>query len=157
MINLIRTNSENPDFIKLVKLLDAELAIVDGKDHSFYSQFNKIDKIRHVVVAYNDEKPTGCGAIKEYDPDTMEVKRMFVPPESRKKGIASKILDELENWAAELSFTRCILETGKRQPEAIGLYKKNGYKQIPNYGQYASVENSVCFSKESGINGRSNF
>lgn len=73
---------------------------------------------------------------------------MFVPTERRKKGIASAILNELENWAAELSFTKCILETGKRQPEAIGLYKKNGYKQIPNYGQYASVENSVCFRKE---------
>jgi GNAT superfamily N-acetyltransferase len=148
MINLIRTNSVNPDFIKLVKLLDEELAIVDREDHSFYSQFNKIDNIRYVVVADEDEKPAGCGAIKEYDPETMEVKRMFVPTERRKKGIASAILNELENWAAELSFTKCILETGKRQPEAIGLYKKNGYKQIPNYGQYASVENSVCFSKE---------
>jgi len=148
MINLIRTNSVDPDFIKLVKLLDEELAIVDREDHSFYSQFNKIDNIRYVVVAYEDKKPSGCGAIKEYDPDTMEVKRMFVPTERRKKGIASAILNDLENWAAELSFTKCILETGKRQPEAIGLYKKNGYKQITNYGQYAGVENSVCFSKE---------
>jgi putative acetyltransferase len=148
MIDLLRTNSGNPDFIKLVKLLDAELAIVDKEDHSFYSQFNKINKIKHVVVAYEDEMPAGCGAIKEYDAVTMEVKRMYVLPESRKKGIALKILDELESWAAELSFTSCILETGKRQPEAIGLYKKSGYKQIPNYGQYAGVENSVCFGKE---------
>jgi putative acetyltransferase len=148
MINLIRTNSINSDFIKLVKLLDEELAIVDREDHSFYSQFNKIDNIRYVVIAYEDEKPSGCGAIKEYDPDTMEVKRMFVPTERRKKGIASAILNELENWAAELSFTKCILETGKRQPEAIGLYGKCGYKQIPNYGQYTGVENSVCFEKE---------
>jgi putative acetyltransferase len=148
MIELIRTNSENPEFISLVKLLDAELAIVDGKDHSFYSQFNKIDKIKHVVVAYENKKPAGCGAIKEYDTKTMEVKRMYVPPERRKKGIASKILNELEIWATELFFTRCILETGKRQPEAIGLYKKSGYKLIPNYGQYAGVENSVCFVKE---------
>jgi GNAT superfamily N-acetyltransferase len=148
MISLIRTNSVNPDFIKLVKLLDEELAIADREDHSFYSQFNKIDNIRYVVVAYEDKKPAGCGAIKEYDPDTMEVKRMFVHTEKRKKGIASAILKELENWTAELSFTKCILETGKRQPEAIGLYKKNGYKQIPNYGQYEGVENSVCFCKE---------
>ena len=58
-----------------------------------------------------------------------------------------EILAELETWAAELSFAKCILETGKRQPEAIGLYKKNGYKLIPNYGQYAEIENSVCFEK----------
>jgi GNAT superfamily N-acetyltransferase len=73
---------------------------------------------------------------------------MFVSPGSRNKGIASKILSELENWASELSYTKCVLETGKRQPEAVGLYKKNGYKLIPNYGQYTGVENSVCFEKE---------
>jgi putative acetyltransferase len=54
----------------------------------------------------------------------------------------------LETWASELSFEKCILETGKRQPEAIRLYEKNGYKRIPNYGQYAQIENSVCFEKD---------
>jgi GNAT superfamily N-acetyltransferase len=90
----------------------------------------------------------GCGAIKEYAPNTMEIKRMYTLPESRGKGIASKVLTELEIWAAELSYEKCILETGKKQPEAIGLYKKNGYKLIPNYGQYAEIENSVCFEKD---------
>lgn len=147
MITLIRTYSENQDFIKLVRLLDAGLAIVDGDDHSFYSQFNKIDMIRYVVVAYENEKPVGCGAIKEFEPGTMEVKRMYVNPDTRKKGIASMILNELERWSLELSCSKCLLETGKRQPEALGLYKKNGYKQINNYGQYTGVENSVCFEK----------
>ena len=145
---IIRTNSDNRDFIELVKLLDAELAIADGEDHVFYSQFNKIDKIRYVILAYENEKPVGCGAIKDYGENAMEIKRMFVSPARRNKGIASKILSELEIWASELSYNKCILETGKRQPDAIGLYKKNGYKQIPNYGQYTGVENSVCFEKE---------
>jgi GNAT superfamily N-acetyltransferase len=144
---LIRTNSDNSDFIELVKLLDAELAIADGDDHVFYSQFNKIDKIKFVIVAYENEEPVGCGAIKDYGGDAMEIKRMYVSPAYRNKGIASKILSELEKWASELSYNRCILETGKRQPDAIGLYKKNGYKPIPNYGQYTEVENSVCFEK----------
>jgi putative acetyltransferase len=148
MIKLKRTNSENRDFIELVKLLDAALAIVDGKDHAFYSQFNKIDNIRYVIVAYIDDKAVGCGAIKEYGQDTMEVKRMYVSPENRKKGIASQILKELEDWTFELSCKKCILETGKRQNEAIGLYKKSGYRLIPNYGQYAEVENSLCFEKK---------
>ena len=148
MIKLIRTNSENPDFIKLVKFLDADLALRDGEDHLFYAQFNKLNKIKHVVLAYEKKKPLGCGAIKEYEPNTMEVKRMYTSPDSRKKGIATKILSELEKWAFELSYGRCILETGKKQPEAIGLYKKSGYTQIPNYGQYSGVENSVCFEKE---------
>ena len=147
MINILRTSSENHDFIELVRLLDADLAIRDGDKHAFYDQFNKIDNIRFVVVAYINNKPAGCGAIKEYKPDTMEVKRMYVLPENRKKGIASKIITELEIWASELSYSKCILETGKGQPEAIELYKKNGYTLIPNYGQYAGVENSLCFEK----------
>ena len=148
MINIVRTNSDNPDFIALVKLLDADLAIRDGEEHPFYAQFNKIDKIKYVVVAYENGKPVGCGAIKEYSPDTMEIKRMYTLPECRGKGIATKVLIELENWSLELSYAKCILETGKKQPEAIALYKKNGYKLIPNYGQYVNVENSLCFEKE---------
>ena len=147
MIKIIRTNSDDQDFIDLVKNLDAELAERDGNDHSFYAQFNKIDKIKFVVVAYENSKPMGCGAIKEYASNTMEIKRMYTSPESRGKGIATKVLTELEIWATELSYEKCILETGKKQPEAIGLYKKNGYKFIPNYGQYAEIENSLCFEK----------
>jgi GNAT superfamily N-acetyltransferase len=145
---IIRTNSDNLDFIELVKLLDADLAERDGEDHPFYAQFNKIDKIKYAVVAYENDKPVSCGAIKEYNTNTMEVKRMYTLIESRGKGIATKVLMELEKWATELSYEKCILETGKKQPEAIALYKKNGYKLIPNYGQYAEVENSVCFEKE---------
>lgn len=147
MILIKRTDSKNPEFIQLVKLLDAELAIRDMEEHSFYSQFNTIDKIKHVVIAYEDKNPVGCGAIKEYSPDTMEVKRMFVRPDQRNKGIASEVLKELEKWASEMSYKKCILETGKKQPEAISLYKKNGFTSIPNYGQYTGVENSVCFEK----------
>lgn len=148
MLKVLRTNSDNPDFISLVKLLDAELAERDGDDHPFYAQFNKIDNIKFAVVAYENENPVSCGAIKEYSPDTMEVKRMYTLPESRGKGIATKVLIELETWARQLGYKKCILETGKKQPEAIALYKKNGYKLIPNFGQYAGVENSVCFEKE---------
>jgi len=142
-----RTDSDNPDFIKLVKYLDADLAEKDGSDHAFYSQYNKIDKIKHAVVLYKNDIAIGCGAMKEFAENTMEVKRMYTVTESRGKGIATNILRELENWAAELSYKKCVLETGKRQPEAIALYKKNGYKIISNYGQYVGIENSVCFEK----------
>lgn len=148
MLQIVKTNSTNPNFIELVKHLDADLAIRDGKDHSFYNQFNKIDAIKYVVVAYENGKPVGCGAIKKLAPDSMEVKRMYTLPECRGKGIASQILAELEKWAAELGYQKCLLETGKKQPEAIALYKKSGYQQIENYGQYTGVENSVCFEKE---------
>jgi len=147
MIKIIRTDSHNPGFITLVKELDADLAIRDGDEHPFYAQFNKIDKIKYVVVAYDDDQPIGCGAIKEYAPNTMEVKRMYSSSGGRRKGVATKVLTELETWAAELSYDKCILETGIKQPEAIALYKKNGYQSIPNYGQYAGIKNSVCFEK----------
>jgi len=148
MITLTRTTSDNADFQRLVKALDSDLKIRDGEEHSFFAQFNKIDAIKHVVVAYEDGIAVGCGAVKAYSENTMEVKRMFVPLEKRGKGIASLVLKELEKWCSEMGFSKCILETGIKQPEAIQLYKKNNYMLIPNYGQYAGVESSVCFEKE---------
>ena len=148
MITLTRTDSDNKDFIGLVKLLDAELAELDGDEHVFYAQLNKTDNIKHVIIAYENDRPISCGAIREYSSTTTEVKRMYTLPESRSKGIATKVLNELEKWASELSYQKCILETGWRQPDAIRLYEKNGYKRISNYGKYAGIENSVCFEKE---------
>ncbi len=147
MIHCIRTNSQSDQFQKLVRELDVDLSIRDGADHSFYAQFNKIDMIKHAIVAYDDEIPVGCGAIKEYSPGTMEVKRMYVLPNRRGEGIATIILKELERWALESGNKKCLLETGKKQPEAIELYKKSGYRIIPNFGQYQNVENSQCFEK----------
>ena len=147
MIRLIRTQSENTDFQKLVRELDIDLKIRDGEEHGFYAQFNGIDTIKHVVVAYEEDRAVGCGAIKEYAGGIMEVKRMYVLPTERCKGFASRVLKELEAWANELGYQKCILETGKKQPEAIALYLKNGFIIIPNYGQYANVENSVCLEK----------
>lgn len=147
MITLIRTDSSNPDFIALVKLLDAYLALKDGGDHDYYNQFNRIDNLKNVVVYLEYEIPMACGAIKEFDVSTMEVKRMFTAPEARGKGLASLVLAELESWAAELGYNQCVLETGKRQVEAVALYKKQGYSLIPNYGQYIGMINSICFQK----------
>jgi putative acetyltransferase len=147
MIQIIRSDSSNNDFQALVAKLDTELAVRDGEDHSFFAQYNKIDQIKHVVLAYDGNEVVGCGAIKEYTFNTVEVKRMFVPLEKRGLGIASLVLKELENWAGEMNYSKCILETGWAQPEAIKLYKKNFYSVIPNYGQYAGVELSVCFEK----------
>jgi putative acetyltransferase len=148
MITIRRTDSGDYDFQQLEKELDADLKIRDGEDHSFYAAFNKSHSIKFIVVAYEGGVAVGCGAIKEYAPGVMEVKRMYVPPDQRRKGIASIVLKELEVWSLERDCPKCILETGKQQPEAIEAYKRNGYKVIPNYGQYEGVENSVCFEKE---------
>jgi putative acetyltransferase len=147
-MRLLRTDSDNPDFRELVRQLDEWLAWIDGDDNAFYAKLNKIDKIKNTVVAFDGDVPIGCGAVRQFSPDAMEVKRMYTLPDHRKKGVAKAILTDLEAWSKELGYKKCILETGKRQPEAIELYKKQGYLIIPNYGQYVGMENSVCFEKE---------
>ena len=113
----------------------------------FYDQYNNIDVLKNVVLAYDDETILGCGAFKKYSKDSVEIKRMFTNPESRGEGIASKILTELEIWAKELNYQSCILETGVVMLDAVGFYTKMGYQVIPNYGQYAGMELSCCFKK----------
>lgn len=147
MIHCIRTDASHPDFKKLVTELDAELRIRDGDESDFYEQFNKSDSIKYAVVIYQTGIAVGCGALRPYTNDKIEVKRMYVPLEHRSKGLATLVLKELEKWALELGFHHLILETGIRQPEAIRLYNKNGYHSIPNYGQYEGVSSSVCFEK----------
>ncbi|HBV17896.1 GNAT family N-acetyltransferase [Chryseobacterium carnipullorum] len=143
-----RTDSSDIDFQNLVRLLDADLAVRDGEDHEFYHQFNSIDMLKNCVVIYSEDIAVGCGAFKPFSEDTVEIKRMYTHTESRGKGFASKILGELEIWAKEEGYSQCVLETGIKQPEAIALYEKSGYKRIPNYGQYIGVDNSVCYEKE---------
>ena len=147
MIEIKRTSSSEIDFQHLVSELDGELSKRNGETNEFFAQYNKIDQIKHVIIATIDDKPVGCGAMKAYDSDTMEIKRMFVPIEMRGKGIAVHILKNLEKWAKEMNYSKCILETGNKMLEAIRLYEKSNYKVVPNYGQYNGIEDSICFEK----------
>ncbi len=147
MTELLRTDAHHHDFIDLVKHLNADLAHRDGEEHSFYAQYNQLDAIKNAIVLYLNQQPVACGAMKKYNDTTMEIKRMYTLESSRGKGLASIILAELEKWAAELGYQKCILETGIRQPEAIHLYEKNGYHLIANYDQYIGVSDSRCFEK----------
>jgi GNAT superfamily N-acetyltransferase len=147
MREIIRTDNKNPDFRRLILELDAYLKVTDGNDHEFYNQFNTLDKINNVIIAYQDKKAIGCGAFRVFDLNTVEIKRMFVKEEYRGTKTASSILKSLENWASEKGFKKCILETGNNQIEAINFYKKSGYNSIPNYGQYVQMDDSNCFEK----------
>tara|TARA_B100000686_G_C16745799_1_gene949383 strand:+ start:893 stop:1342 length:450 start_codon:yes stop_codon:yes gene_type:complete len=147
MIEIKRTSSSEIDFQHLVSELDWELSTRNGETNEFFAQYNKIDQIKNVIIATIDDKPVGCGAMKAYDSDTMEIKRMFVPIEMRGKGIAVHILKNLEKWAKEMNYSKCILETGNKMLEAIRLYEKSNYKVVPNYGQYNGIEDSICFKK----------
>ena len=150
MLSFIKTNSDHPDFRTLVVALDADLQARYGEQQSFFSQFNKLDHIHHVIVAYQNNEAVGCGAFKEYEKEVAEIKRMFVQEQQRGKGIARLILTELEQWAAAEGFHSCILETAVKQPEAIRVYERGGYIRIPNYGQYIGVEISLCMQKQLG-------
>lgn len=147
MIDLLRTTSDHTDFQSLVVQLDAYLQEIDGEDHAFYSQYNKSNLLKNALIAYENTIPVGIVAYKEYDSETIEIKRMFTFPEQRGKGIAKSILTELENWAREENYSIAILETGVELKVAISLYQKMGYQLIENYGQYSGVENSICMKK----------
>ena len=145
-MKLLKTNSNHPDFQKLTQLFDDYLVEIDGDEKDFFAQYNQI-YIDNVIICYEDEIAVGCGAFKEYEPTVAEIKRMFVLPEKRGKGIASTVLNALEIWAKENGFQDAILETSNQLTNAISLYQKSGYEVIPNYGQYIDVESSVCMKK----------
>ena len=115
--------------------------------HVFYHQFNNIDALQCVVVAYYNNLAIGCGAIKNFNETAQEVKRMYVRKEFRGQGIAVEILQNLENWALALDFNKCVLETGIHQADAITLYLKCNYSKTHNYGQYQGIATSICFEK----------
>ena len=144
---LFRTTSEHPDFRQLVNALDDDLYQRNGEAQLQYRQYNQIDKIKHAIVVYVNEKPVGCGCFKQFDDETVEIKRMFVFPEMRGKQLAAKLLQELELWAIEEGYTKAVLETGLRQVEAIRLYTRAGYSLTENYGQYIGMEDSICYRK----------
>ena len=99
------------------------------------------------VVGYSAGEPAACGALRR-EGEAAEVKRMFVAPAWRGRGFARDILAFLEGEAARRGFSRAILETGVRQPEAIGLYRSAGWREIPCYGVYADEPVSRCFAKD---------
>jgi putative acetyltransferase len=143
-----RTNSNDPDFQLLVSHLDHELWNELKEDQSTYDQYNKVPDLPTVVVIYIDEKPVASGCYKQYDDNTVEIKRMFVEKDYRGKGISKLILIEVERWAIESGFRFAILETSIHFKAAQSLYTKAGYNIIENYDQYAGLEESVCMKKE---------
>jgi putative acetyltransferase len=148
-LTLKRVTSEDADFRQLVAQLDAALSVINGETDAFYRQYNKIENIGQVIVACTEDGlVVGCGAIKRFDETSAEVKRMYVLPEYRSQKVATQVLEALESWALEMGYTRCVLETGRSMAEAIAFYTKNRYIMIPNYGQYANVETSICFAKD---------
>jgi putative acetyltransferase len=147
MLHFQRTNSDNPHFQEFIKKLNSEFNIRYGELQKTYDQFNFINDLPTVIIAREGNEPVGCGCFKPFSADAVEIKRMFVEPAHRGKGIGAGVLKELEIWAREIGYDRTVLETGINQPEAIRLYQKLGYQTIPNYGPYVNMPTSICMTK----------
>lgn len=147
-IKIIHTDSRNKDFIKLIKLLDDDLNGQYGELQKQYDKHNKVDYINDVVIIYDDEVPVACGGFKEHDSESVEMKRVFVKKENRRQGLSKKVINELEKLVQAKGYKYAVLETGKKQIEAINLYKSSGYEMIENYGSYVGNENSICMKKD---------
>lgn len=145
----IHTDGRNPAFISLCAQLDAYLNELAGGEEkrAQYVPLNKLDFINDAFMAFDGGEPVGCAAFKRFDDDTAEVKRVFVKPEYRGRGIAREILELLEQAAKEQGYTRLVLETGAPLVAAHRLYVSIGYTVIPNYGPYADMTESICMEK----------
>ena len=105
------------------------------------------DDVTAFFVAFDDDKPVGCGGLRELDPTEAEIKRMFVEPSSRGTGVSTAIIGRLEQFGRERGYRRLVLETGDQQPDAIRFYTREGYERIPNFGYYVDSLASLCFAK----------
>lgn len=157
-MQFIRTDGENSDFVENCAMLDVDLDRRVGKEiqRDKYSKFNKLDDIREAIVVYEDGKPVGGGAIRKYsgaekdglEEKTVELKRVFVRPEFQGRGIGTKLVSLLMEWAEELGYERMLLETGELLTESCAVYRKLGFEVITNYGPYADMTESLCMAKK---------
>jgi GNAT superfamily N-acetyltransferase len=146
-IKVVKTTSENPDFISLIKIFDTFLWERYPELKKEYWGNNLIEFNPNVILIYLDEKPVASGCFKKYNESTVELKRMFVLPKARGLGLAQLVIKELEMEAQNLGFQSMILETLYKQTEAISLYQKVGFEIIDNYEPYVGLINSICMSK----------
>ncbi len=148
-MDYVRTDGKNEDFIENCRLLDMDLDRRVGKQikREKYEKFNQLDEIREAIVVYDHGRAVGGGAIRRYDDENVELKRVFVHNEYQGQGIGSTLVSLLIEWAAELGYRRMILETGELLAESCAVYKKLGFAVIPNYGPYADMPESLCMAK----------
>ena len=146
-MQLVRTTNQDEPFVALTRQLDTELRQRYGQQQDLYTPHNRLDLIDTALLGVVDGQAVACGCFKWLDPQSAEVKRMYVHPEWRRRGYSTQLLIALEAWARELGVQRLLLETGLDQPEAIALYHKLGFTPIANYGPYVSLGNSLCMAK----------
>ncbi|MGI9642248.1 MAG: GNAT family N-acetyltransferase [Acidimicrobiia bacterium] len=132
--SLVTTSLESPTARKLLGDLDAELMGL-YPDHPYPPPFGDDEAVGvgSVLIAYDDQRAVGCGAVRRLDDETAELMRMYVLPTARRIGIGKLLLRSLEAEARDLGVTRVVLEAGDRQPDAIAMYEHHGYEAIPTW------------------------
>jgi putative acetyltransferase len=148
-VEIVRCTTAAPEFQSLVHGLDAELRERYGDVQDLYSPLNKVVEIETAVVAFDAERtPLGCGCFKQHAPGIIELKRMYVAPQSRGRRIGAHIVAALEDWARTLGYTSAVLETGNLQHEAVALYTRCGYVRTENFPPYDALPASICMRKD---------
>jgi GNAT superfamily N-acetyltransferase len=141
---------DSADAQRLISALDAHLASRYSAEQRFGPNLRPqqiAPGLGTFVIARDEGRAVGCGALRRLDETSAEVKRMYVEPELRGRGIAKLILDHLEAAALVMGIHRLVLETGIYQAEAIGLYRRMGFDPVRCWGEYADALTSVCFEK----------
>jgi putative acetyltransferase len=142
---------DSADARRLVGALDAHLSSLYAPDQRFGPNLKPehlAPGIGTFLVARDGGQAVGCGALRRLDEATAEVKRMYVEPAARGRGVGAVVLERLEAAARELGVEKLVLETGIYQAEAIALYRRAGFRPVPCWGEYAGTLTSVCFEKE---------
>lgn len=149
-MQLIRTNSDHPLFLELVRLLNQELNERYGVLQGQYDEYNLFPiPVDVILLLENDQKAIACGALRRFeDSNWVEMKRVFVRSDYRGQGHSKPIILALEAWATEQGFDAIVLETGKRLHEAVSLYKRMNYAVIENFGPYIGMPLSICMKKD---------
>ena len=147
-MELLFVSAKCPDYAMLAKKLDDYYFTLVGDVHLKYAAVNDPRNMACIVVAYEGNTPIGCGCWKAVDEQTAEVKRIFVEPAYRRRGVASAIIELLENHILASGYTQALLETARTTDDSRKLYLSLGYREIPYYGSPAGAENCRCFLKE---------
>ena len=139
---------ENQDVLTLIQELDTELLQRYPGDSVHSLDLQKTTAKDSVfLVGYLKEEAVACGAISQLSGQVAEIKRVYVRPQARGLGLSKHLLNQLEEEAAKMGYTTLRLETGTRQPESLGLYRKAGYTNIPKFGEYVDDPFSICMEK----------
>ncbi len=143
------TDGNHPAFLHFYAVTEAYYSrIAGGAQHrAGFVPYNASSDIPWVLLALDGAQPVGCAGLKQFSTSDAEVKRLWVDPKYRKRGIAAALMDQIEDRARQMGYRRVVLQTRPVMTDAVALYAKRGYALIPNYPPYDRLDGAVCYAK----------